>query len=148
LPSLIARVLVVIGSFLLASLVAATLIAVGVLLPEWADSTVLAAPATAAAVIGHFTLLLARAGLVPFGMLIALAEGFRLRSPFLYVGAAVGGMIALYYGFGFAQRTATAAVPMRRELEIMIGAGIAAGFLYWLLAGRKAGAWRESRRAD
>jgi hypothetical protein len=34
-------------------------------------------------------------------------------------------------------------VLVGRDLEIMAGAGIAAGFVYWAMAGRKAGEWRE-----
>jgi hypothetical protein len=34
---------------------------------------------------------------------------------------------------------------VRRHLEIMTGAGIVAGLVYWMIAGRNAGAWwRES----
>ena len=32
---------------------------------------------------------------------------------------------------------------VRRHLEIMTGAGIVAGLIYWMIAGRNAGAWRE-----
>ena len=35
---------------------------------------------------------------------------------------------------------------MRRHLEIMTGAGIVAGVVYWMIAGRNAGAWREPPR--
>ena len=31
---------------------------------------------------------------------------------------------------------------VRRHLEIMTGAGILAGVIYWMIAGRNAGAWR------
>ena len=34
---------------------------------------------------------------------------------------------------------------VRRHLEIMTGAGIVAGLVYWMIAGRNAGAWREPR---
>src|SRR5258708_2884831 len=33
-----------------------------------------------------------------------------------------------------------------RHLEIMTGAGIAAGVVYWMIAGRNAGAWRKPPR--
>ena len=36
---------------------------------------------------------------------------------------------------------------VRRHLEIMTGAGIVAGLVYWMIAGRNAGAWREPPRA-
>ncbi|HZC96623.1 MAG TPA: hypothetical protein VE267_10950, partial [Bradyrhizobium sp.] len=35
---------------------------------------------------------------------------------------------------------------VRRHLEIMTGAGIVAGLVYWMIAGRDAGAWREPPR--
>jgi hypothetical protein len=35
---------------------------------------------------------------------------------------------------------------VRRHMEIMTGAGIVAGLVYWLIAGRTAGAWREPPR--
>ena len=34
---------------------------------------------------------------------------------------------------------------VRRHLEILTGAGIVAGLIYWMIAGRSAGAWREPR---
>ena len=34
---------------------------------------------------------------------------------------------------------------VRRHLEIMTGAGIVAGLIYWMIAGRNAGAWRVPR---
>ncbi len=33
---------------------------------------------------------------------------------------------------------------VRREVEIMAGAGIIAGLVYWLIAGRNAGEWRKT----
>jgi len=35
---------------------------------------------------------------------------------------------------------------VRRHLEIMTGAGIVAGLVYWMVAGRNAGAWRDPPR--
>jgi hypothetical protein len=32
---------------------------------------------------------------------------------------------------------------VRRHMEIMTGAGIVAGAVYWMIAGRDAGAWRH-----
>jgi hypothetical protein len=34
---------------------------------------------------------------------------------------------------------------IRRHLEVMTGAGIVAGLIYWLIAGRNAGKWRQPR---
>ena len=36
--------------------------------------------------------------------------------------------------------------PVGHGLEIVAAAGIVGGLVYWLIAGRNAGAWREPRR--
>jgi len=50
----------------------------------------------------------------------------------------------LYFNYsGWSGRALTAGGFARRELEIMVAAGIVAGLVYWAVAGRKAGVWRE-----
>jgi hypothetical protein len=62
-----------------------------------------------------------------------------LRSPLFYGALGGAGLVALYYALGLADR----GILVGRDLEIMAGAGIAGGFVYWVIAGRKAGAWKE-----
>ena len=90
-------------------------------------------------VVGFFGLVVSIKAGLPALALIALAEGFGIRSVLFYAVAGGAGLVALYYGLGLAEHD----VLVGRDLEIMAGAGIAAGFVYWAIAGRKAGCWRE-----
>ncbi len=61
---------------------------------------------------------------VPATIVILIAETFGLRSLFFY--ALAGGAGGLLY----------------RTVQITLAAGVAAGLVYWLAAGRTAGLWR------
>jgi hypothetical protein len=39
-------------------------------------------------------------------------------------------------------------MPLKTNFELLAAAGIAAGFIYWLVAGRSAGPWRERNELD
>jgi hypothetical protein len=75
---------------------------------------------------------------VPTMIVILIAETFALRSLFFY--ALAGGTGGLLYGLTF---PAAAATPLDRTVQITLAAGVAAGLVYWLAAGRTAGFWRE-----
>jgi hypothetical protein len=158
--ALIGRILVVLFAYLVASFASAAVLVVGFLLPlaGGGDAVVVFNQifGVAAAAIGDprqallltvglAASLIASAGLVPAMVLIAIAEGFRLRSVLLYgaLGGATG--IACLFGFGvdpFAAGLEASPLPPRAT-EIVAAAGIAAGFVYWALAGRSAGAWQR-----
>jgi hypothetical protein len=79
---------------------------------------------------------------------VLVTEAFSIRSALAYAlgGAAVG--LACYLGLvPFDPATMRFDGIVRRHLEIMTGAGIVGGMVYWLIAGRNAGAWREPPRA-
>jgi hypothetical protein len=60
-----------------------------------------------------------------------------------------GGLVGLACYLGlvpFDPATLTFDGIVRRHLEIMTGAGIVAGVVYWMIAGHNAGAWREPPR--
>jgi hypothetical protein len=80
----------------------------------------------------------------PAAVFILLAEGFAWRSVVLY--AVAGGMIGLFCGYtlGFVEYAPRFRIdaPFGTNFELMAAAGIAAGFVYWLIAGRTAGIWR------
>jgi hypothetical protein len=81
-------------------------------------------------------------------LIIALiTEAFFIRSALAYtVGGAVVGL-ACYLGLvPFDPETLHFEGIVRRHMEIMTGAGIVAGLVYWMIAGRTAGAWREPQR--
>jgi hypothetical protein len=157
--ALIGRILVVLFAYLVASFGAAAVLVIGFMLPVAGGGDAAAVFrqifGVAAATIGDpwqallLTIglaasLIAGAAMVPAMLLIAIAEGFRLRSVQLYgaLGGAAG--LACVLGFGVDPSAAGPDNPLPpRAAEIMAAAGIAAGFVYWALAGRSAGAWRR-----
>ena len=139
------RALIVIFAFLVAAFAAAMVITLGMLI-EWEGLVLADNPFGAWAVFGLYSFFLSGMGLLPAFIIIVLAESFAVRSVLFYAIAGGLGLVALYYGVGFPDQPGS--VPMRRELEIMAAAGIAAGFVYWAIAGRKAGAWRKPRRVE
>jgi len=141
--ALIRRVLVVLAAFLAASIVAAFVITLGVLL-EWEQILSLTGSSAGWLAVAFFSLIVSAKGLVPAMLIIALAEGLRLRSPLFYAAVGGAGLVGLYYALGLAERAPGGEVLVGRDLEIMAGAGIAGGFVYWAIAGRNAGAWRPA----
>jgi hypothetical protein len=139
---LVKRVLVVLGAFLAASLVAAFVITFAIML-EWDELMRMSESGAGWLVVAFFGLIVSVKALLPAMLVIAFAEGFRIRSPLFYAAAGGAGLVGLYYGLGLAERGPGGGVLVGRDLEIMAGAGIAAGFAYWAIAGRKAGLWHE-----
>ena len=82
--------------------------------------------------------------LLPAMIVVAITEAFYIRSTLTYaVGGGIVGL-ACYLGLvPFDPETLRFEGIVRRHLEIMTGAGIVAGVVYWMIAGRNAGAWRE-----
>ena len=76
--------------------------------------------------------------------MVLITEAFYIRSILAYaVGGAIVGA-ACYLGLiPFDTETLQFDGIVRRHLEIMTGAGIVAGLVYWMIAGRSAGAWRR-----
>jgi len=80
-------------------------------------------------------------------IVVLITEIFSIRGMLIYaVGGAIVGA-ACYLGLTpFDTQTMQFDGIVRRHLEIMTGAGIVAGLVYWMIAGRNAGAWREPPR--
>lgn len=85
---------------------------------------------------------------LPALIVIAVGESLSIRTV-LYYAAAGAAVAALTYMRSTGWNTLALTVEgfARRELEIMTGAGIVAGFVYWAIAGRNAGLWREPPEA-
>jgi hypothetical protein len=139
---LVGRILVILFAFLVASITAAIVLTVGMLARDWNDLLALGLETgSLSVVIGLGAVVITGFALVPVLLVVAIAEGFALRSVLFYTGA--GLVMALFFSYGLAEQ-ATASTLFDREREIMAGAGIAGGFVYWVLAGRNAGKWRET----
>lgn len=144
--SVLWRLIVVASACLAASLAAGGVVALAVLMPDWAGLEL--GPLDHGMfriLVGFGAIFLSGFALLPALAIIAIAEAFAIRTVLFYAagGAAVAAL--LYLNFrdwdtlalrvnGFA----------RREIEIMAAAGIVAGFVYWAIAGRHAGAWRAA----
>lgn len=143
--SLVGRLLVILFALLVSALIAGLALAVGVMVPDFV--TVTTDP------VEHFqfiafsvlaTNLVLAAAFVPALVLVGLAEIFDIRSVFYYAfGGGAVGLIA-YFGSDIRFEDATDMPPAAFGLQLVAASGIIAGFVYWAIAGRKAGRWKNA----
>jgi hypothetical protein len=135
---LVGRIVWVLLAFIIASTAAAMVVTIGSLRPGSTDPGAgMVMDEAVSLIVGVSAVWIATMTLIPAALLIAIAEGFRLRSFAFY--ALAGAAIACYCGLG-----GGFAVAFDHTSELLAASGIAAGLIYWLLAGRRAGAWREA----
>jgi hypothetical protein len=146
--ALIGRLFVVLFGFLAACLVAGMIVVGAVLFPEFSDlANGPIDPSALNIVLGFGFIFVSGFALLPAMIVVAITEAFNIRGALSYAvgGGAVG--LACYLGLiPFDPATLSFDGIVRRHLEIMTGAGIVGGLVYWMIAGRNAGAWREPRR--
>ena len=138
---LIVRFFVTLFAFWVASLVAAAVMVLGAApeLPRADDFPLLTVfIVTVSAFVAAFSF-------VPAVIAILVTETFGLRSVLFH--ALAGGLIGLFCGYtlGFIGPLPRIDfdMPLGTNFELLAAAGIAAGLVYWLLAGRSAGLRRE-----
>src|SRR5258708_2300225 len=143
--ALVGRLFVIFFGFLAACLVAGMIVVFAVLFPELSDlDTGTIDPNAVNVVLGFGFIFISGFALLPAMLVVAITETFYIRGALTYAlgGAIVG--LACYLGLvPFDPATMRFDGIVRRHLEIMTGAGIVAGLVYWMIAGRNAGAWRE-----
>ena len=146
--ALIGRLFVILFGFLAASFVAGMIVVSAVLFPEFSDLG--AGPVDSGAlniVLGFGFIFVSGFALVPAMVVAAITEAFYVRGALTY--ALGGGLVGLACYLGlipFNTDTLRFEGIVRRHLEIMTGAGIVGGMVYWMIAGRNAGAWRQPPR--
>jgi hypothetical protein len=142
--ALIGRLFAILFGFLAASLVAGAIVVGAVLYPEFSDlATGPIDPSALNIVLGFGFIFISGFALLPAMIIVAITEAFAIRSALAY--AIGGGLVGLACYLGlipFDPATLRFDGVVRRHLEIMTGAGILAGIVYWMIAGRNAGAWR------
>ena len=141
--AVLARIVVVFFAYILGCVAAAVILTIGTLTPEWDDLTAMGMSTLVVwSTVGISAAIIASVAFMPALLVIALAEGFAWRSSILY--AALGGALSLSlsYGLDLAGYVGEPGSPLVHEREVFAAAGIAGGFVYWLVAGRKAGAWK------
>src|SRR5579872_5513522 len=142
--ALIGRLFVILFAFLAACFVAGMIVVGAIMFPEFSD---LGAgpvdPGVLNVVLGFGFIFVSGFALVPAMLVVAITEAFHVRGALTY--AVGGGLVGLACYLGlvpFDTEQLRFEGIVRRHLEIMTGAGIVAGVVYWMIAGRNAGAWR------
>jgi hypothetical protein len=142
------RITMMFVGYVWACVAASIVLALSTLTPEWNDLFVSfglqshqAQSAAMWTVVGLGAFIIFVVGFLPTLLVIVLTEGFALRSVVVY--GVIGGALALTmaYGLNFAGYVAPAG-DIAHDREVFAAAGIAGGLVYWLFAGRNAGAWK------
>jgi hypothetical protein len=146
--ALIGRLFIILIGFLAAALAAGMIIIGAVMFPEFSDlGSGPVDPGALNIVLGFGLIFISGFALLPAMIVVAITEAFYIRGALTYaVGGGIVGL-ACYLGLvPFDTETLRFEGIVRRHLEIMTGAGIVAGLVYWMIAGHNAGAWREPPR--
>ena len=146
--ALIGRLFVIFLGFLAACLVAGMVVVTAVLFPEFSDLGVGPIDQSVVQVlIGFGFIFISGFALLPAMIIALITEAFAIRGVLAYaIGGALVGVAAYLSLVPFDTDTMRFEGIVRRHLEIMTGAGIVAGLVYWMVAGRNAGAWRKPPR--
>ena len=141
------RIMVLVFALLLAIVAAGITLAIGIVVPDWAGVDADPVERLSFFIVSFFaTSFVGTVAFLPALLAIFIGEAARLRN-FLYygVGGAVVGL-ASYYGTNISVRLEkTHVAPVTNALQLAAAAGIIGGLVYWLIAGRNAGRWREPR---
>ena len=144
--ALVGRIVVIAFAFIVAVMAAGVMLAVGVLAPDWAWLDADPVERMIFFAVSFFaTSFVGATAFVPALLLIIVAEAVRMRRLLYYgiAGAIVG--LSSYFGSDVSLRleNTTDVTPVAHPLQLAAAAGIVGGLVYWLLAGRNAGRWRE-----
>jgi hypothetical protein len=146
--SLFGRIIVIVFALILAIMAAGITLAIAIVAPDWAGVDADPVERLSFFIVSFFaTSFVGAVAILPAALLIVIAEAARLRS-FLYYG--IGGALvglASYYGSDISVRleNTTDVAPVANALQLAAAAGIIGGLVYWLIAGRNAGRWREPK---
>jgi hypothetical protein len=143
--TLLIRIFVILLALLLASLAAGLVVTLAVLFPAFSDLDLgMADRGLLNVVIVFGAIFVSGFALIPALLLVIVSEGLAIRSFVLYAAAGAAAGFVIYWSFAAADFGALSVNSnTRREAEIMTGAGIIAGMVYWAIAGRNAGSWRR-----
>jgi hypothetical protein len=142
---IIGRIVLIMLASLAASIAAGMVVVIAVLAPDASDLMVeLPDQGTFSIVVAFGAIFISGFAFLPALVVIVLAEAFRIRTVLYYAFAfaAVAALLDLHFR-AFDTLALSVNGFARRELEIMTAAGIVAGFVYWVIAGRSAGGLAE-----
>jgi hypothetical protein len=145
--ALIGRLFVIAFAFCMVCFIAGAIVVVAILFPEVSSIDVAGIDPNALNVIlGFGFIFVSGFALLPAVAVVVLTEALNIRSVLAYaIGGAVVGL-ACYLGLiPFDTDAMRFDGIVRRHLEVVTGAGIVGGLVYWLIAGRNAGRWKQPR---
>ncbi|CAN5474620.1 hypothetical protein BH11PSE4_BH11PSE4_41860 [soil metagenome] len=145
--SLIGHLFAIAFGFLFAGMVAGLIVVGAILFPEVsAIDTGAIDPNAINILLGFGFIFVSGFALLPALLVVVVTETFNFRSALAYgIGGAVVGLACYLSLIPFDPATMRFDGIVRRHLEVMTGAGIVGGLIYWMIAGRNAGRWRGSR---
>lgn len=143
--ALIGRIFAVFFGFLAACFVAGAVVLYALFFPEMSDLSLELDQDVINIILGVGFVLFSGFALLPALAVALVTEAFSIRHILAYaVGGGLAGLLC-YLGFiPFDTETLQFEGIVRRHLEVMTGAGILGGVVYWMIAGRNAGAWRDA----
>jgi hypothetical protein len=141
--SLLWRIIVIFFAFLVASFAAGALVVVAIMYPAFSDLDLGPMDRDVVTVATGFGFVFASGfAFLPALVMALVTEAFSIRSIVFYAAAGALFGLGVYLAFTRFDPSAMTFIGVdRRELEVMTGAGIAAGLVYWAIAGRRAGMW-------
>lgn len=143
--ALIGRLFAIFFGFLAACFVAGAVIVYMLLFPEMDMQSLEVDSGAVNLVLGFGFILLSGFALLPALIAVLITEAFSIRHILAYaVAGGVAGLCCYLAFIPFDTVTMTFEGIIRRHLEVMVGSGILGGVVYWMIAGRNAGAWRTA----
>lgn len=144
---LIGRIFVVLVGLFAALAAGGLVVIAAVLLPEISQLDL--GPVDQGALqwlVGLALIFISGFALLPALVMVLVTEAFNIRSLLVYaLGGAMVGLCAYLSLVPFDSEAMRFTAIDHRQLEVMTGAGILAGLVYWIVAGRSAGRWRGAR---
>jgi hypothetical protein len=147
--ALFGRLIVIFFAVVLASLAAGIAIGVGLLHPQWQGfSGNIVERVTFSAFVLAGAAFTVAATLLPLAILILITELYNVRSVLVYAVAGAAILLLSYSASGLAPPLYEESIDQPPPLvphgvEVAAAAGVVFGAVYWLIAGRRAGRWRE-----
>ena len=143
--AVIGRLFAIFFGFLAACFVAGAVVIYAIFFPEMNDVSLDFDQGAINLILGFGFLLVSGFALMPALIMALVTEAFSIRHVLAYaIAGGVAGLCCYLAFIPFDTVNMTFNGIIRRHLEVMVGAGILGGVIYWMIAGRNAGAWRIS----
>ncbi|MGL4262859.1 MAG: hypothetical protein ACRCV5_10050 [Afipia sp.] len=143
--AVIGRLFAIFFGFLAACFVAGAVVIYAIFFPEMNDVSLDFDQGAINLILGFGFILVSGFALMPALIMALVTEAFSIRHVLAYaIAGGVAGLCCYLAFIPFDTVNMTFNGIIRRHLEVMVGAGILGGVIYWMIAGRNAGAWRIS----